>query len=308
MRRKIVRLLFGMMFLMLMLTACGKGKEPNGNGTYLYYISADGTTLVEKSYEFRGDTPEEEMENYLKEMKKEPESIDYKSAVPADLDIQKAVFQNGRITIDFDADYTKMDASRELLLRASMVRGLCQIAEVTEVEFLVAGEPLKDRGGEQVGAMRSEDFIQNIGSSLHSYQMGDLTLYFANEKGDKLVREEVSVRYNSNMSIEKVIVEQLIKGPSSEEGYPLLPEETNVLGVSVKDHICYVNLDEDFLNNTCPVDPKLTIYAIVNSIVGAGNVSEVQISVKGETDLKYMSSIDLSKPLSGDLTLVEGSE
>lgn len=80
------------------------------------------------------------------------------------------------------------------------------------------------------------------------------------------------------------------------------------MGVSVKDHICYVNLDEDFLNNTCPVDPRLTIYAIVNSIVGAGNVSEVQISVKGETDLKYMSSIDLSKPLSGDLTLVEGNE
>ena len=62
------------------------------------------------------------------------------------------------------------------------MRGLGQIAGVTGVEFLVAGEPLKDRGGEPVGAMRPEDFIQNIGSSLHSYQMGDLTLYFANER------------------------------------------------------------------------------------------------------------------------------
>ena len=308
MSKKTGRMIFCIVFIMLMLAACGRGREPGGGGTYLYYISADGTTLVEKPYEFRGDTPEEEMENYLKKMKKEPESIDYKSAVPSDLEIQEAVFQNGRITIDFDADYTKLDSSQELLLRAALVRGLGQIAGVTEVEFLVAGEPLKDRGGEPVGAMRPEDFIQNIGSSLHSYQMGDLTLYFANEKGDKLVKEEVSVRYNSNMSIEKVIVEQLIKGPASEDAYPLLPEETNVLGVSVKDHICYVNLDEDFLNNTCPVDPRLTIYAIVNSIVGAGNVNEVQISVKGETNLKYMSSIDLSKPLSGDLTLVEGNE
>ncbi len=308
MSRKTGRMVFCTVFIMLMLAACGRGKEPGGSGTYLYYVSADGTTLVEKPYELRGDTPEEEMENYLKKMKKEPESIDYKSAVPADLKIQKAEFQNGRITIDFDADYTKLDSSQELLLRAALVRGLGQIAGVTGVEILVAGEPLKDRGGEPVGAMRPEDFIQNIGSSLHSYQMGDLTLYFANEKGDKLVREEVSVRYNSNMSIEKVIVEQLIKGPASEGAYPLLSEETNVLGVSVKDHICYVNLDEDFLNNTCPVDPRLTIYAIVNSIVGAGNVSEVQISVKGETDLKYMSSIDLSKPFSGDLTLVEGNE
>ena len=71
--------------------------------------------------------------------------------------------------------------------------------------------------------------------------------------------------------------------------------------------MCYVNLGEEFLNNTFAGDPKITIYAIVNSIIDGGTCSQVQISVNGESNIEYMGSIDLSKPLSRDLDLVEES-
>ena len=107
------------------------------------------------------------------------------------------------------------------------------------------------------------------------------------------------------LSKEKLIVEQLIKGPSSGSSQSVIPVETKVLGVSVKDHICYVNLDEGFLNNTYVIDPELTIYAIVNSIVEGGSSSKVQISVNGKSDINYMGKVDLSKPLSRNLEIVE---
>ena len=44
----------------------------------------------------------------------------------------------------------------------------------------------------------------------------------------------------------------------------------------------------------------------MNSIVEAGNASQVQISVNGETDVKYQGVIDLGKPLSRNLDLEEG--
>ena len=54
------------------------------------------------------------------------------------------------------------------------------------------------------------------------------------------------------------------------------------------------------------VSPELTVYSLVNSIVEAGDANEVQISVNGETDVKYQGVIDLSKPLSRNLELEEG--
>ena len=68
------------------------------------------------------------------------------------------------------------------------------------------------------------------------------------------------------------------------------------------------NLDEGFLNNTYTIDPKITIYAIVNSIVDGGASSQVQILVNGESDITYMGTVDLSKPLSRDQNLVEEKE
>lgn len=41
----------------------------------------------------------------------------------------------------------------------------------------------------EIGAMNDEYFVQNIGSTLHTYQSVDLELYFANSEGDKLVTE-----------------------------------------------------------------------------------------------------------------------
>ena len=62
-------------------------------------------------------------------------------------------------------------------------------------------------------------------------------LYYGNKQGDRLVKEKVSIRYNSSISKEKVLVEQLIKGPSSDNETAVIPAETKVLSVSVKDHV-----------------------------------------------------------------------
>ena len=90
-------------------------------------------------------------------------------------------------------------------------RTLTQVEGVDSVEFFVGDKPLARKDGTAVGPMTAEEFIQNTGSSLHSYQVGNFSLYFAGKEG-KLVREAVEVRYNSNISAEKQIIEQLIKG------------------------------------------------------------------------------------------------
>lgn len=106
------------------------------------------------------------------------------------------------------------------------------------------------------------------------------------------------MRYNSNESKERVVVEQLMRGPSNNRLLATIPKGTKLLGVSIKDHICYLNFDEGLRNIAPGVSPETVIYSIVNSVIDGGNVSEVQISINGDSSIVYQESIKLDEPLS----------
>ncbi|WP_243126254.1 GerMN domain-containing protein [[Clostridium] hylemonae] len=305
MKKKYVRCLC-ILSAAILLSGCQRGGKPGTTGTCMYYVNAEGTGLGKEAYDIKGDSAEEEIKSVLKDMYKEPEDDDYRSAFPEEIKLDDWKLEKGRLNLYFNESYKDMDAASEILLRAAVVQTLVQIAGVDYVNFYAGGEPLTDNEGDEIGYMHAEDFVQNTGSSLHSYQLANLHLYYINKKGGRLGEEEVSVRYNSNMSIEKLVVEQIIKGPSMQEHQPSVPPETKLLGISVKDGICYVNFDDGFMNAVYGVSPELTVYSLVNSILEAGDANEVQISVNGETDVKYQGVIDLSKPLSRNLELEEG--
>ena len=292
----------------LFLTGCGKDEEKTVEGSGIYYLNTEGTGLVKKKYSIRGDNLEESIERLLEEMQKETDSIEYNSPFPKGVEIEKWEVSGSMLDIYFNVNYNKLDSATKVLLRASLIQTLTQIQDVEYVSFYAAGQPITDGSGNEIGYQSEEDFVQNIGSTLHSYQKGELTLYFANKDGTKLVGEKGSVRYNSNMSMEKLIVEELIDGPKSLDLRATFSNKTKVLGVSVKDGICYVNFDEKFLTDTIAIDPYLTVYSLVNSIVESGTAMKVQILVNGEANVKYHEAVDLSQPFSRNLEIIEEEE
>lgn len=304
---------FGLLILMSAgVFGCGQEegtrKTDEIEGTYLCYVNTEEDSLARESYEIQGETADEEVEDVLEEMQKEADSIDYRSAFPDHVSVTDWSLTDGRLDLTFSDSYLRMSKGEEVLLRAALVETLGQIIGVDEVGFFTGEGPLTDSDGQEIGYMSPEDFVQNTGSTLHSYQLQELKLYFAGEKGDCLEPETVSLRYSSSTSIEKLVVEQLIKGPEKEGMLAVIPPETRVLGVSVREHICYVNFDQEFLNGAPGVTPEATVYAIVNSLTESGNVSQVQISVNGESDIQYMNRIDLGKPLTRNPDLVEESD
>ena len=148
--------------------------------------------------------------------------------------------------------------------------------------------------------MRAEDFIKNTGSVLHSYEKTNLTLYFGNEEGTALVPEVLEeVRYNTNLSTEKLAMERLLKGPTSGKLQPVLDSKVRLIGTSVKDGICYVNFDDTFLQQESRMDPALQIEALVRSLMENGKeIRAVQILVNGKSDQSY-KGISLEQPFDG---------
>ena len=175
------------------------------------------------------------------------------------------------------------------------------------------GEPLTDASGAVVGMMRGDSFIDNAGKEISTYETVKLKLYFANEEGTGLTSINRNVVYNSNFSVERQVVEEIIAGPKVDDigvsnVHPVMNGNTKVISVNIRDGICYVNLNEVFLNQSYQVMPEVTIYAITNSLVELGNVNKVQILVNGETNINYQESISLSTTFERNLDLINYSE
>lgn len=93
--------------------------------------------------------------------------------------------------------------------------------------------------------------------------------------------------------------------PSNNRLLATIPKGTKLLGVSIKDHICYLNFDEGLRNIAPGVSPETVIYSIVNSVIDGGNVSEVQISINGDSSIVYQESIKLDEPLSRNQEMIK---
>lgn len=134
-----------------------------------------------------------------------------------------------------------------------------------------------------------------------------MNLYFANETGDKLVKVTNGGGYYSiNVPLEKKIVELLIKGPPGDsDAKPTIAKDTKILGVSIVEGVCYVNLDKTFMNQSMNVQQELPVYSIVNSLMDACKIHGVQISVEGETKVTFRESMSLDKLYKADYSLVE---
>ena len=98
----------------------------------------------------------------------------------------------------------------------------------------------------------------------------------------------------SNVSMEKLVVEQLLSGPANEESFPTINPATKLLGVTLKDGICYLNFDSSILTPVNNVTSDVVIYSIVNSLAELNGVNKIQISIDGKKDIKFRDKYDLS--------------
>ncbi|MGC4019401.1 MAG: GerMN domain-containing protein [Muricomes sp.] len=305
MKRKTAGMLLALFCSLLFLSACAKRTDVGEGDSYIYCLNSDRTGLIKISFQGKETEPEKAAKEMLKELEKPAEDIEYTAPVPKGVKVNKCKLEGEILYLDFNEEYKKIPPLEEKLVRAAIVKSIVKIDGISGLWFTVEGVDLSDSDGKVMGYLNEDDFVQNTGSSLNSYETATLTLYFANKTGDKLVAQTVEAKYSSNMSKEKLIVEKLMKGPKKNTAYPTMNPEVSLLSVTIKDGICYVNLDDEFLNGEIDVKPEITIYSIVNSLVEGTTAGKVQITVNGESNISYMETVDLTQPLQGDKSWVE---
>lgn len=291
---------------MVALAACGNEEEEAGPVIQAYYVNNAETKVEVRNLCLTTETTAEQVEEVLDALALVPEKLEYKAPLAMGFSVLSHQLQNGTLALNLDSNYLKLMPTTEILVRAALVSSLTQIENVNYVSITVAGNPLYDNLGKLVGAMNAEQFINNMGSEISNYETASLTLYFTNQAGDGLIAVNRKKAYNSNISLDRLVVEELIAGPSStlDGVYPTINPDTKPVAVMTKDGVCYVNLNETFLSQIYNVTADVTIYSIVNSLIELSNINKVQISINGDTSGVYREKYSFSTMFERNLDLV----
>ena len=146
-----------LMFGCLLTVGCHKEESYD---MQIYYLNSEETALNTEGYNLNSDKAEDQVEEVLKKMQNPKDSVECVSAIPTDLIITDIRLEDGRLDLYFSEEYEILDAASEALLQAAVVRTVTQLDGVERVQFHVADEVLKDHQGNEVGYLRSEDFVQ----------------------------------------------------------------------------------------------------------------------------------------------------
>ncbi len=281
--------------------------KPEENQYVIYYLNTGVTRLEPVTYTAENTDALDLIQELYQQLRTVPVDMDVASPLSSKVELQRLQWDQNVLYMYFDANYTLMGTSQEILCRAALTKTMTQIQGVDYVNIYSGEQPLMDSSGNPVGMLSASDFMDNI-SDVNAYEKSELTLYFADESGQYLQAETREVMHSINTSMERLVVEQLLEGPETEGLKSTIPPDARLLNISVTDNVCYLNFDSTFLNNTLDVADEIPIYSIVDSLTQLTAVNRVQFSVNGSPAVMFRDRISLDALFEQNMDYVKGGE
>ncbi len=298
-RKKRIAAVFVMAVVFCMLNACERSGYEKKSGEYvLYQVAEDGTGLKQTAYDLK--TAQEDSVEIVTEL-----LDNYKS-----VDIREFQIKEKQLSLYFSSAYYNVQGIDEVLLRAAIVKTLCQVDGIEYVEFFVENESLIV-DGEVVGVMSELSFLNSIGSDAEP-QEKYVTLYFSDVSGSEMKEVTAQLTYDMTVPLARLLVEQLLAGPENIEDVntsdvrQTIPEETKLNSLTIRDNVCYLDLSKEFVNPQAEVKSEIVIYSIVNTLCELSDVNKVQFTVDGEQQQNYGDTKNFDAPFERNLDLVSG--
>lgn len=282
------------------LTACF-GANKNEVEINVYFKNSKSGELIAETIKYTGSQNTVDMANFaMKKLIEGPNDKKNERILPTNLTFKEVVVKEEMAMVDFSKAFTRFSGPTELMARFSVVQTLCDIPGITAVLITVEGKPLVSNStGNEVGVISKKDIVLQVNPA----DTTDVKLYFATSNARSLKAEQRKVITLDTISIEKTIVNELIKGPSSHELISTIPSGTKLLNIETKDGVCYVNLSEEFVTKFSGGSGVLNVYSIVNSLCGTESVTSVQILIEGEKGAEFGGFV-FDEPLEANMDLV----
>lgn len=307
--KRVFRAVMALVLVLGLLTGCsvenqGEKTESVSNQYYLYYLNKDETKVTKVQYYPEQESAEFMLQDFMGHLNGQEGSGENQPLLPSGVQLVTYRLNEGLLELEFNSEYSNISRTREILVRAGVARTFLQIPGVTGVKIFIGSQELKDSKGQAVGVLDGNTFVEMWGSDKDAYRYDTFTLYFTDKTGEHLVTEQRNVYYKRILPRERVILEQLAKGPMVKGHYPTIPQETDILGVEVSDDICYVDFSAAFSDSGVDIPVNTMIYSVVNSLLDAASADKVQISIEGNTEATLSDGTSLYSLFSKNTDLV----
>jgi len=146
----------------------------------------------------------------------------------------------------------------------------------------------------------NKDISQEVGSSeTVTGETLQVSLYFADANGQKLIREDRNIAKVEGIARETM--EELIKGPANVESARVFPTGTRLLDINLKpDGLCIVDLSTEARQVTDRSQEELMIDAVAKTLGQFPTVQEITFMINGENVDSIGGYVDLSAPIRPD--------
>jgi len=310
-KTSLISLTLLVLVLAFTFTGCSKGKndsEKEKSDYYIYCITKDYSQVVAEPYVMKASYREAQVQEIiiaLAEYDSEKRSV--LRPLPDGVSILDYTFGNNEeLTINFSSEYQKLGGIDEILTRAAIVKTLCQVKGVEYIEFYIDGFPYLVNDI-PVGLMKPDDFIDNTGEEIFFSQTTYLTVFFTDSTGTKLKASHRKVGYNGTISLERLIIEQLLSGPISDEiangMYNTMPEGTVLNTITKNDETVIIDLSSQFLDGIEGVSKEVIVYSLVNSLCELTGVRKVRFVIDGKS-VEFFGNVAFGEEFEMNLSLI----
>lgn len=312
--KKIKIVLLGLM--LLMFTGCGteaasttQQEELNENAIMLYRVNTAKTDLVDTALELENpEDTEKSVEEMLGYFMEADEEAGCQASIPGYYKLNAyTVEDNKQLTMYFSVTYPEWggDKALEVLCKGAWVKSFCQLEGINKVSLVLESTSVSNETSTYIENYDAESFVLTNPNESGYSQSGSITIYFANEAGDQLKEYHKAVEITNNVSLEQVVMESLITGPLQDGYTATIPEGTELIKVSVKDGIAYVNLNSAFNGSQENIRSDLAVYSVVNSLIELPTINKVQFLIEGEKQELYRETIPFDGLFERNLEIVE---
>ena len=276
------RLCLLLAFVMLFTSGCFLNSGTKTESVKFYYAVKGnlGLEIENRSVEYKDD--KSKYVNTLKELIEGPSDTNkFETSISKDTKVLGVIVEGENLTVDFSKEFNVFSGSmHEAAVVSSVVDTLLQFGELKKIRIHVEGKELIAPSGEPYGFMDFIDF--NIGNMAEK----EITLYFADSQAMYVVPEKRTVYVSKDISdaeFYRIVIEELIKGPDTENLYRTIPEEVGVEYVELEGDLLKVDFSQEMHTEHWrgAAGESMTINSIVNTMTEFGNIRRVMPTVDG---------------------------
>ena len=276
------RLCLLLAFIMLFTSGCFLMPGTERESVKLYYAVKGNAGLNIENREIEYKDAKSKYINTLEELLKGPSDSDkFETSISKDTKVLSVKVEGDNLTVDFSKEFNVFSGSmHEAAVVSSVVDTMLQFNELKKVRILVEGQELIAPSGEPYGFMEFIDF--NIGDMAEK----EITLYFADSQAMYVVPEKRTVFVKKDISdaeFFRIVLEELIKGPNTENLYGTIPEGVAVEYTEVEGDLLKVDFSEEMHTNHWggAAGESMTINSIVNTLTEFENIKRIMPTVDG---------------------------